>query len=181
VPSNVDVDAYLSLLRVDGVLVNVGLPSDLNATHNIFSLVLGRRSIAASSFGSIRETQEMLKFCAEHGVTPEIERIGAGDVDKAWQSLDKVRYRYVIDIATLTGQQLRPRPGEAWVARSSTPRPIRSSIPRSSCGPRWRGIRSGDRISVLARTGESLTSDLQRSHRTPGVIGRAHRRVRGRP
>ena len=126
-PSNLDVDAYLYLLRVDGVLVNVGLPSDLNATHNIFSLVLGRRSIAGSSFGSIRETQEMLKFCAEHGVTPEMGRIGAGDVDKAWQSLDKVRYRYVIDIATLTSPAA-PTPARRGVGGSVLDAPPDSKL-----------------------------------------------------
>jgi uncharacterized zinc-type alcohol dehydrogenase-like protein len=102
VSANLDVDAYLSLLRVDGTLVNVGLPAQPDQ-YNVFSLVMGRRSIAGSNVGGIRETQEMLDFAAEHGITPKIEVIRADQVDEAYERVlrSDVRYRFVIDMATL--------------------------------------------------------------------------------
>ncbi|MEH7309052.1 NAD(P)-dependent alcohol dehydrogenase [Neobacillus drentensis] len=102
VSANLDVNAYLSLLRVDGTLVNVGAPAEPDQYH-VFSLIMGRRSIAGSLVGGIRETQEMLDFAAENGIVPKIEVIGADDVDEAYQRVlrSDVRYRFVIDIATL--------------------------------------------------------------------------------
>jgi uncharacterized zinc-type alcohol dehydrogenase-like protein len=102
VSANLDVDAYLSLLRVDGTLVNVGAPSQPDKYH-VFSLILQRRSIAGSLVGGIRETQEMLDFSAEHGIAPKIEVIRADQIDEAYQRIlrSDVRYRFVIDIATL--------------------------------------------------------------------------------
>jgi uncharacterized zinc-type alcohol dehydrogenase-like protein len=104
VSTNLDMDAYLSLLRVDGTLVNVGVPAKPD-TYQPFSLILSRRSLAGSNVGGIRETQEMLDFCAEHGVMPMIELIGAdaAQVQQAWNRLKKgdVRYRFVIDTAEL--------------------------------------------------------------------------------
>ncbi|CAM5710479.1 NAD(P)-dependent alcohol dehydrogenase [Streptomyces viridifaciens] len=102
VPTTLDVDAYLGLLRLDGTLVNVGAPDDPTGSYNVFSLLTARRSIAGSSIGGIRETQEMLDFCAERGVTTEIEKISADQVPDAWKNMSAVRYRYVIDIATLS-------------------------------------------------------------------------------
>ncbi|ARU63784.1 alcohol dehydrogenase [Tumebacillus avium] len=102
VSANLPVDAYLSLLRVDGTLVNVGAPSERDQYH-VFSLIMGRRSIAGSLVGGIRETQEMLDFAAEHGIVPQIEVISADQVDEAYERVLKsdVRYRFVIDISTL--------------------------------------------------------------------------------
>ncbi|WP_412677446.1 NAD(P)-dependent alcohol dehydrogenase [Bacillus smithii] len=102
VSANLDVDAYLSLLRVDGTLVNVGAPAEPDQYH-VFSLIMGRRSIAGSLVGGIRETQEMLDFAAQHGITPKIEVISADQVDEAYQRVlrSDVRYRFVIDISTL--------------------------------------------------------------------------------
>ena len=80
VAANLPVDKYLSLLRLDGALVNVGIPSDADSFH-AFSLAGMRRSMAGSKIGGIRETQEMLDFCAEHGLGAEIETIGVDDVD----------------------------------------------------------------------------------------------------
>lgn len=102
VSANLDVDAYLSLLRVDGTLVNVGAPGKPDQ-YNVFSLIMGRRSIAGSLVGGIRETQEMLEFSAEHGIAPKIEVIRAGQVDEAYERVlrSDVRYRFVIDMATL--------------------------------------------------------------------------------
>ncbi|MCY8565582.1 NAD(P)-dependent alcohol dehydrogenase, partial [Bacillus sonorensis] len=76
VSSNIDVDAYLSLLSVDGTLVNLGLANKPDQ-YNVFSLFAGRRSISASNVGGIRETQEMLDFSAQHGIAPKIEVIRA--------------------------------------------------------------------------------------------------------
>jgi uncharacterized zinc-type alcohol dehydrogenase-like protein len=102
VSANLDVDAYLSLLRIDGTLVNVGAPAEPDQ-YRVFSLILGRRSLAGSLVGGIRETQEMLDFAAEHGIAPQIEVISADHVDEAYQRILKsdVRYRFVIDVATL--------------------------------------------------------------------------------
>jgi uncharacterized zinc-type alcohol dehydrogenase-like protein len=102
VSANLDMNAYLSLLRVDGTLVNVGAPSEPMSV-GMFSLIGGRRSLAGSPIGGLPATQEMLDFCAEHGVAPEIELIGADDVEDAYERVEKsaVRYRFVIDVATI--------------------------------------------------------------------------------
>jgi uncharacterized zinc-type alcohol dehydrogenase-like protein len=102
VSANLDVDAYLRLLRVDGTLVNVGAPSAPDKFH-AFSLIGARRSLAGSAIGGLRDTQEMLDFCAEHGVEPAIELIGADAVDDAYGRVERsdVRYRFVIDVATI--------------------------------------------------------------------------------
>lgn len=102
VSANLDVDAYLSLLRVDGTLVNVGAPAKPDE-YNVFSLIMGRRSIAGSNVGGIQETQEMLDFAAEHGIAPMIEVISADQVDEAYERVlrSDVRYRFVIDMSTL--------------------------------------------------------------------------------
>ncbi|WP_333767258.1 NAD(P)-dependent alcohol dehydrogenase [Streptomyces sp. IBSBF 2435] len=101
VPAPLDVDAHLGLLGVGGTFVTVGAPGDAVASYNVFSLLGARRAIAGSSIGGIRETQEVLGFCAEHGIAAEIETIPAAGVPEAWQNLSGVRYRYVIDVATL--------------------------------------------------------------------------------
>lgn len=100
--ANLDVDAYLSLLRVDGTLVHLGAPGTPDQ-YNVFSLLMGRRSIAGSLVGGIRETQEMLDFSAEHGIAPKIEVIGADQVNEAYERVlrSDVRYRFVIDVSTL--------------------------------------------------------------------------------
>ncbi|RKP53114.1 NAD(P)-dependent alcohol dehydrogenase [Cohnella endophytica] len=102
VSASIDVDLYLSLLRVDGTLVNVGAPAEPSQYH-VFSLILSRRSIAGSLVGGLPETQEMLDFAAEHGIAPQIEVIRAEQVDEAYERIlhSDVRYRFVIDISTL--------------------------------------------------------------------------------
>jgi uncharacterized zinc-type alcohol dehydrogenase-like protein len=102
VSANLPLDRYLSLLRVDGTLVSVGAPSQPD-TFSAFSLISGRRSMAGSPIGGLPETQEMLDFCAEHGVAPEIELIAAGEVGDAYERVERsaVRYRFVIDVATI--------------------------------------------------------------------------------
>jgi alcohol dehydrogenase (NADP+) len=102
VSANLNLDAYLRLLRVDGTMVTVGAPSDRDKVH-AFSLISGRRSLAGSAIGGLPDTQEMLDFCAEHDVLPQIELIAAGDVDGAYDRVvaSDVRYRFVIDVATI--------------------------------------------------------------------------------
>ena len=98
----IDVDAYLSLLALDGALVNLGAVAQ-PLTLNIFSLFANRRTYAGSQFGGIRETQEMLDFCADHDITADIELIDAGQINEAFDRVLKsdVRYRFVIDNSTL--------------------------------------------------------------------------------
>ena len=102
VSAPLDFAGYLSLLRRDGTLVNVGVPEE---PVNILlqSLSGRRRSIATSGIGGIAETQEMLDFCAEHGVGAEIELIRADEINEAYERVlaSDVRYRFVIDTATI--------------------------------------------------------------------------------
>ena len=86
-------------------MVNVGIPDSPDSFH-AFSLAGMRRSMAGSKIGGIRETQEMLDFCAEHGLGAEIETIGVDDVDAAYDRVvaSDVRYRFVIDIDTFGDQ-----------------------------------------------------------------------------
>ncbi|NAZ76181.1 alcohol dehydrogenase catalytic domain-containing protein [Kineococcus sp. T13] len=102
VSAAIDLDAHLSLLAVDGTLVNVGAPED-PLSLNVFSLIGGRRSFAGSMIGGIAQTQEMLDFCAEHGIGADVEVIGAQQVNEAYERVlaSDVRYRFVIDTATL--------------------------------------------------------------------------------
>ncbi|WP_102159634.1 NAD(P)-dependent alcohol dehydrogenase [Zhihengliuella halotolerans] len=95
-------DAYLATLRPEGALVNVGAPPQ-PLPVSVFSLIIGGRSLAGSNIGSIRETQEMLDFCAEHGIAPETELISADRINEAYERVlnSDVRYRFVIDTATL--------------------------------------------------------------------------------
>ena len=99
---SIDVDAYLSLLAVDGTMVNVGAPEH-PLSLNVFSLLMRRISFSGSTIGGIRETQEMLDFCAEHGIAALIETIGVEQVNEAYERVlaSDVRYRFVIDTATL--------------------------------------------------------------------------------
>jgi uncharacterized zinc-type alcohol dehydrogenase-like protein len=102
VSAAIDLDSYLTLLKPQGSLVNVGAPAE-PLSVNVFSLLAGRKSFAGSNIGGIRETQEMLDFCAEHDVVPQIETISADEIDEAYERVvdGDVRYRFVIDNATL--------------------------------------------------------------------------------
>ncbi|MFE3178054.1 NAD(P)-dependent alcohol dehydrogenase [Amycolatopsis sp. NPDC059090] len=102
VSAKLPVDAYLSLLRVGGAMVNVGAPGE-PLEYNVFSLLGGNRVLAGSMIGGIAETQEMLDFCAEHGVGAEIETISADQVNEAYARVENsdVRYRFVIDTSTI--------------------------------------------------------------------------------
>ena len=102
VSADIKVNAFLGLLRLNGTLVFVGAPENAQSFHP-FSLLGGRRSLAGSAIGSIRETQEMLDFCAEHGIGAEVETISADQVDDAYDRVvdSQVRYRFVIDTTTI--------------------------------------------------------------------------------
>ncbi|RDI23839.1 NAD(P)-dependent alcohol dehydrogenase [Lentzea flaviverrucosa] len=102
VSAPLDFGAYLGLLRTDGALVNVGAPEE-PISLNLFGLLGGRKTLAGSMIGGIAETQEMLDFCAEHGLGSEIELIGADEINTAYERVQSsdVRYRFVIDTATI--------------------------------------------------------------------------------
>ncbi|MFD9319103.1 NAD(P)-dependent alcohol dehydrogenase [Streptomyces sp. NPDC060053] len=102
VSAPLDFGAYLSLLRTGGALVNVGVPEEPVAFHP-FSLIGGNKILAGSMIGGIPETQEMLDFCAEHGIGAEIELITASEINEAYERVtaSDVRYRFVIDTATI--------------------------------------------------------------------------------
>ncbi|MFD4557084.1 NAD(P)-dependent alcohol dehydrogenase [Streptomyces sp. NPDC058469] len=102
VSAPLDLGAYLSLLKTDGALVNVGAPEE-PVSLNLFSVIGGRKTLAGSGIGGIQETQEMLDFCAEHGFGAEIELISADQINEAYERVlaSDVRYRFVIDTATI--------------------------------------------------------------------------------
>ncbi len=97
-----DYNFYLGLLRTNGVMVCVGAPST-PAKVPAFNLIFGRKSIAGSLIGGIPETQEMLDFCSQHNIVSDVEVIAIKDINEAYERMLKgdVRYRFVIDMATL--------------------------------------------------------------------------------
>jgi alcohol dehydrogenase (NADP+) len=102
VPANLDYDAFLGLLALDGTFVNLGVPKK-PIYLDVFSLLHNRRSLAGTLVGSIEETQEMLDFCAANGIAAEVEIVTADEIDKAYDRVaaGDVRYRFVIDIASM--------------------------------------------------------------------------------
>jgi len=97
-----DLNSYLQLLKLDGVMTLVGAPEKPSPV-SAFNLIMGRRSLAGSAIGGIRETQEMLDFCAEKGISADIELIPIQKINEAYERLLKgdVKYRFVIDMASL--------------------------------------------------------------------------------
>ena len=98
----IDLDRYMSLLALDGTMVMVGIPEEALSLRT-FTLIAGRRSLTGSNIGGIKETQEMLNFCAEHGFGSDVEIIDIKDVNTAWERVinSDVKYRFVIDASTL--------------------------------------------------------------------------------
>ncbi len=100
-----DLNPFLQLLKRDGTLVLVGAPPSEtpHPSPAVFNLLLKRASIAGSGIGGIKETQEMLDFCAEHNILPEVEMTSIQDINQAWERVlrQDVKYRFVIDMATL--------------------------------------------------------------------------------
>jgi uncharacterized zinc-type alcohol dehydrogenase-like protein len=102
VSAPLDLGRYVSLLRRDGTMILLGVPPEAPQLH-AFQLIGKRRRIAGSLIGGIAETQEMLDFCAEHGIVSDIELIDIKDINEAYERMLKgdVKYRFVIDLATL--------------------------------------------------------------------------------
>jgi uncharacterized zinc-type alcohol dehydrogenase-like protein len=98
-----DLDAYLGLLKRDGTLCLLGVPENPHPSPNAGNLIFKRRCIGGSLIGGIAETQEMLDFCAEHGIVSDIETIPMQKIDEAYERMLKsdVKYRFVIDMNTL--------------------------------------------------------------------------------
>ncbi len=101
VAANLPIEKYLGLLALNGTLVHVGIPTEPDQIR-MFSLASQRRSIAGSKIGGIRQTQEMLDFCAAHGIGADVEIISVDQVNEAYERVIRsdVRYRFVIDVAT---------------------------------------------------------------------------------
>ena len=102
VSADLPIDTYMRLLKLDGTMVILGLPENPLAVRP-FTLTGARRALAGSNIGGIPQTQEMLNFCAEHGIGAEIEVISADRIDEAYERVvaSDVRYRFVIDAATI--------------------------------------------------------------------------------
>jgi uncharacterized zinc-type alcohol dehydrogenase-like protein len=104
VPNAHDLNPYMPTLSLDGTLVLVGFLGGLNPLLNTVPLIMGRKAVAGSLIGGIAETQEMLDFCGEHGITSDVEVINIQDINHAYERMMKsdVKYRFVIDMASLT-------------------------------------------------------------------------------
>lgn len=100
-----DLDAYLTLLKHDGTMTLVGAPAEPHPSPSVFNLILKRRQLAGSLIGGIRETQEMLDFCAKHNLAADIELIDMDYINTAYERMLKsdVKYRFVIKMASLAG------------------------------------------------------------------------------
>ena len=98
-----DLDAFLVLLKLDGTMTLVGAPASPHPSPGVFNLIMKRRRLAGSLIGGIRETQEMLDFCAQHGIFSDIETIRMDEIESAYDRMLKsdVKYRFVVDMATL--------------------------------------------------------------------------------
>ena len=97
-----DLNAYLACLKREGTMTLVGVPDQPPAVQ-MFALIGKRKSLAGSLIGGIAETQEMLDFCASHGIVADIERIAIQDINAAYERMIRsdVKYRFVIDLASL--------------------------------------------------------------------------------
>jgi uncharacterized zinc-type alcohol dehydrogenase-like protein len=98
-----NLNAFLTLLKRDGALVLVGAPGEPHPSPGIMNLILGRRTLTGSLIGGIPETQEVLDFCAEHGIASDVEIIPIQKINEAYERMLKgdVKYRFVIDMASL--------------------------------------------------------------------------------
>jgi uncharacterized zinc-type alcohol dehydrogenase-like protein len=98
-----NLDTYLTLLKRDGALVLVGAPGEPHPSPGVMNMIMGRRSLAGSLIGGIAETQEVLDFCAGHGIASDVEIIPIQQINEAYERMLKgdVKYRFVIDMASL--------------------------------------------------------------------------------
>jgi uncharacterized zinc-type alcohol dehydrogenase-like protein len=102
-----DLNPFLALLKRDGAMTLVGVPPEPHPSPNVAHLIMRRRSLSGSLIGGIAETQEMLDFCAEHGIVADIETIPIQQIETAYERMQKsdVKYRFVIDMASLEDQR----------------------------------------------------------------------------
>ena len=98
-----DLDAFLVLLKLDGTMTLVGAPASPHPSPGVFNLIMKRRRLAGSLIGGIQETQEMLDFCARHGIVSDIESIRMDQIETAFERMLKsdVKYRFVVDMSSL--------------------------------------------------------------------------------
>ena len=98
-----DLDPFLGLLKLDGTMTLVGAPATPHPSPGVFNLIMKRRRLAGSLIGGIRETQEMLDFCAKHGLVSDVEMIRMDQIETAYERMLKsdVKYRFVVDMASL--------------------------------------------------------------------------------
>ena len=98
-----NLDAFLVLLKLDGTMTLVGAPATPHPSPTVFNLIMKRRRLAGSLIGGIKETQEMLDFCAQHKIVSDIEVIRMDEIETAYERMLKgdVKYRFVIDMSTL--------------------------------------------------------------------------------
>ncbi|WP_164963835.1 NAD(P)-dependent alcohol dehydrogenase [Rubrivivax sp. JA1026] len=98
-----DLDAFLALLKRDGTMTLVGAPAERHPSPDVFALIFKRRRLGGSLIGGIRETQQMLDFCAQHGIVSDTETIRMDEINTAYERMlrSDVRYRFVVDMATL--------------------------------------------------------------------------------
>ena len=110
VPENVDLDTYIGLLALDGTFVNISSSQQKPLSLSSVNLLTNRRSLAGTRSGGIAETQEMIDFCAEHGVMAQVEVIGADAIDEAYRHVlaGDVRFRFVIDVSTMRDTKAAP-------------------------------------------------------------------------
>lgn len=103
VPNAHDLNPYIPTLKLDGTLVMVGFLGKLDSFLNISPLIRGRKTIAGSLIGGIKETQELLEFCGEHNITSDVEMINMQEINQAFERMENsdVKYRFVIDMQSL--------------------------------------------------------------------------------
>src|SRR5690606_26127313 len=98
-----DLDQYLMLLKRDGTMCLIGVPDHPHPSPSVGNLIFKRRKLGGSLIGGLKETQEMLDFCAEHNITSDIEMIAIQNINEAYERMlrSDVKYRFVIDMASL--------------------------------------------------------------------------------
>jgi len=106
IPVSHDINPYLALLRRDRTMTMVGVLTQLDPPPSGINLIMGRKSVAGSAIGGMKETQEMMDFCAEHNIVSDVEMIAIQDINQAYERLVKndVKYRFVIDMASLKSE-----------------------------------------------------------------------------
>ena len=107
IPEAFEVNTYVNLLKRNGTLVTVGLLGPYKKALNNMQLAMHRRTVAGSVIGGIAETQEVLDFCGEHNILPEVQMINIQDINDAYKKMNdfEVRFRYVIDMQSLKEEE----------------------------------------------------------------------------